>query len=170
MSLNPLDLLDLGSLALGLFGKDAERRAQKQAYEANKKSAISDLHLTYADIEARKAEEGMALTQQKDLASRTSLMSLGIAKLSAAEGGVAGNSVNAVAGDVKRGLGEYTDSLVLQNELNLAQLDRNLSGAEVQARSRIASVAQPNAWASGLEMAGLALGTAKDIYGRHNPV
>jgi len=167
MSLNPLDLLDLGSLALGIFSKGAEAKAKKAAYEANKKSAIEDLHLTYADLEARKMEEGIALAQQRDLASRTSLSSLGIAQLSAAESGVAGGSVTAISNDVKRGQGEYNDSLTLQNELMLSQMDRTLSGAESQARSRIAGVEKPNAWATGLSMAGMALDTTSSIGARN---
>lgn len=161
--------LTLGSMALGIGGAAADHAAQKKQYEANKASAIKDLHLTYGDIEARKLEERTAMTQERELAARAGLSALGLAKLNSAETGVAGASVTAQANDLKRGQGELSDSLAQQLALTLGQLDRSLSGAEAQARSRIAGVAAPNAFATGLRMAGIGLDTATTLVNRKKP-
>lgn len=155
----------LGSAALkiggALFGGGAARKAAK----ANAAAALSAFDLQLDDLAAREIEERAAAAQAVSMARREALSASSSTKVSAAEAGVAGGSVDAMLNDIIRAQGEAVDSIQQNLEMTEDQIHRQRRGAAADYIARKNQVQAPNAFATALRIGGAALGAVTSIAG-----
>jgi hypothetical protein len=159
---------DVTALAVASFAMDAGSKvagasAQNKASKENKRNALSNLRLQNADISARVNQETEAsldlahnIYQQGDALSST-------AATSAAESGVAGNSVDALLRSVLMEEGTAVTDVNKNLANTLAQSERQRRGATAEAQSRIAGVPGANPLATGLGVAGAGITLATQL-------
>lgn len=130
----------------------AAHSAQEKAKKENKRAALDAARRSTADLEARSTEERIAAAQQMLQIQRQSRQAGALARLSAGEAGVTGNSLAAQAATIQRD--ELTASGVVRSNLErtLAQIGRMKAGELSQTQSRINAVPGANPFATAIQI------------------
>lgn len=141
-------------------GTVVNHNAQHEAAKVNKREAKKANEVNQTDLSTRALEEKLSAQQQIDAIAKQGTAVQGTAAAVAGANGVAGNSVDALLADIGRQ--ESAASMGVRDQLDaqLLQVDRERAGANANTASRIASVPPPNPWATGLTIAGQAIGGA----------
>lgn len=142
----------LTEAALKIGGAIAEHNAGKKAYKANVVAATDAAVTSQNALSAREFEERTAAGAQIEQATSQAVSASAMARLSALQAGVAGQSVDAVLRTIPADLGKY-DSSVKQNlDLSLLQIGRQREGIDAERLARINSKAPPNPFVTGLQI------------------
>lgn len=150
--------LAIGSFALDAGGKIAGASAQNKAAAANKQNALLNLRLQNADLSEQVNQETAAARAQTQSIAQAGQAAISTATTSAAESGVAGQSVDALVQEVLRQQGVATDATAQNLENTLDQAQRERQGLAAQAAGQIASIPKANPLATALGVAGAGIG------------
>jgi hypothetical protein len=161
--------LAIGSFALDAGSKIAGASAQNKAANANKAKALEALRLGNADISARSNEETAAARAQTQMSEQAAQAGIATATTSAAESGVAGQSVDALVGEVLRQQGVAADATAQNLEYQQAQAQRDRLSLVADANSQIASVPKANGLATAVGVAGAGLGFLNTLRLQRGP-
>lgn len=171
---DPASALAGASLAVGTAqavagyqGKmqDAGLLAQAQAQQAV--AAEVDRNLKYNALQQRQGQEmdaaSAALTDNEVRALKANAS----AQVNAADGGIAGNSVEAIARDYFRQQGKIDAATIKNTDMSVQQLQEEKQQAEAQRaqRSTFAPIKLPSLASLGLDIAGSAV-QAYSVYDR----
>ena len=162
----PLLLAEAG---LKIGGALLSSSAQKRAARENANAAKADEANQFNTLALRSRQEQQQAVGLDQIADRKIQVDQGLADLSASENNVTGNSVAALANELEFQRGAYHDSVAenLSNELQQIGIERGAIVARTQAR--INGVQPANPFATGLKIAGAALGTYSQ-YESQKPV
>ncbi len=158
-----------GSLVIGAGSAIAQNRAQAKASKANQAAALAAMRESWTDIGIMQAQEQESSAMTVFEADRQSRGAKALAAVSAGEAGVSGASVEALLGDIDKKAGEFKTAEKRNLENTLIQLQREKVSQRTVAQGRIASVPRPNAFATGLTIAGMGLDFASGVYARNHP-
>jgi hypothetical protein len=162
--------MGLASLAIKTAGDVGDYIAQKRNAASNKAAAIASQTGQVNDINLREIQEKRAATQQIEVASQQTKTVLGQARLSAAEAGVSGASVDALLNDIGAENSTYKGDVQQNLSDTQAQLERQKQGVYAQTQDRINSVQNPNPFALALRIGGGIIGTAAQFTSRRDPL
>lgn len=164
----PVSLSTLFFTTLGLSAASATAGVigQAQQYNANAANAAQAMRTQNAQtnlgiIQSEAADGRKAQDTQADM-----LRAIATAKASANEGGVAGNSVDALIGDYYASEGRFMNDLATQGVWSRAQADLDKQGQRAQAKGRINSVSKPDFMGAALRIGGDALGSYTNLWGK----
>lgn len=157
--------LAVASFVVGAGSAIAGHNAQAEAAEANREAALRAMQAAWTDINLLETEVQERTAVSVYQATRQARAARSLAEVSAGEAGVGGNSAEAVLADIEGDLGEYAARAQRQGEREVAQLQREKVSGRVVAQQRIAQVPEPNAFATGLRIAGSALGAGRFYLG-----
>jgi len=122
-----------------------------QGYEAQRKTARRQTVLighqtaaSYRDIAKRRLEEREVTATNLANAQRQARLAVGAAATQAGEGGVAGNSVNALIGDVLAQEGRNIDAIRRGQEFRDSQLRRQEQGVALNASGQLLNLGSPS--------------------------
>jgi hypothetical protein len=134
-----------------------EGKARGKQAEAEKKAAQSEYRALVKDLTARKIEEAASAQQQIQQSRELSLVEQSLAVASAADGNVAGNSVDALMNSLARKGQQSADTAEANFDSVDRQLTRELVSGGSRFDSRVNAAPQPlNPFAAGLGLAGSA--------------
>jgi hypothetical protein len=151
-------LAAVAGLALSTVSEIAAHQAQSKAAKANTKAAVGDYRRRLGDINSRRAEESEASRLDISQARTLSFVEQGMSQLSFAENGVAGNTPAVAQNTLAAGFSAHKLTALANLSLTNKALDRAAEGAEADMHNRIASVQRPSLAATGLRLAGHAVG------------
>lgn len=166
---DPVTAIAAGSLVIGAGSAIAQHKAQAKASKANEAATLASMRESWTDIGIMQVQEGEAAAMTVFEADRQARGAKALAAVSAGEAGVSGASVEALLGDIDRKAGEFKTAEKRNLENTLIQLQREKVSQRTVAQGRIASVPRPNAFATGLTIAGLGLDFASGVYARSRP-
>jgi hypothetical protein len=146
------------SVGKALFGWNAKKKQQK----AVKKAALSNLQALYSDLNARLAQEDMALANARVETQERAAVERGAVEAGAASANVAGASVTALLNDITRQESNAVSILDRNATFVRGQVARQKRGAVAQYESTLAGAPAPSLLAAGLELGGDVL----DAYSR----
>ena len=142
-----------------------------QGYEAQRKTARRQTTLighqtaaSYRDIAKRRLEEREVTAQNLANAQRQARLAVGAAATQAGEGGVAGNSVNALIGDVLAQEGRNIDAIRRGQEFRDSQLRRQEQGVALNASGQLLNLGSPSFPLSQILGSGLQAGASYANY------
>jgi hypothetical protein len=157
------------STAASVGGQIVQHNEQKKASDANKKNALAAFVENVRALNVRGLQEKAAASDSIEQATTQSQQDAGMAKVSAASAGLAGNSVDAQGQVIDRGLSTFRDSTLQNLDRVLSQLDLEKKGAATAADSRINQMPQPSALGTALGVAGTVANGVTDLYVRRKP-
>lgn len=161
-----MSTLFAASLALSTATAGAGIIGQSQQYNANAKSAAQSFAIQNQQTNLATVQ-GEAATGQKAMQSQTDMLrAVATAKASANEGGISGNSVDALIGDYHAAEGRYLNDLATQGKWDAAQADLQKRGQQATATARINSVAKPDFLGSALRIGGDAINSYTKLWGQ----
>ena len=179
----PIAGIAVASLAVKVFGslfgrsaakRDAERMKaeQKRYIHENKVSTLEALRLNLEAMSAREIEEYIAANQKRQMVLNQRNRAVSTAVVTAAEGGVAGQSVEAVQQESLRAASEDLSTIDVEFSFLKDQIMRQRDALVAQAKSRINSLREsdirgPSAVATGLQIGADVLGTSDFLIGRN---
>jgi hypothetical protein len=166
---DPATVLLVTSAALTIGGQAESYVAGKKASDTNKRNADLGLGVSLNTIATRKAEEADATQMTIMQADRQSQQAKAVTQLSAGEAGVSGASVDALISDISGRFGEVKTAEERNLSQKNAQLNRDASGAIVDAKNQVAGVPAPSAFATSLAIAGTGIDLANTIRKRKPP-
>jgi hypothetical protein len=154
-----------GIAKYGAASADADATLKYQAQE--RYNAEYDRNQKYNQIGLRQQQEVDAASQSLFDNEIRAVKARAVADASAADSGVSGNSVEAVARDVYAQQGRIDASTTRNNKMSVAQLQTEKEAANTQYLSRInqPAVKQPSMLGLGLDIAGAGV-QAYDLYSR----
>jgi hypothetical protein len=147
----------IGGLAMNAGSSLLGASAQNKQARANKANALEALRLGNTDVNARLREETAAASQVKQDVLAAGAAGISTAQTSAAESGVAGQSVDALVSEVLRQQGVASDTIAQNLDMIGDQAERQKKGLVAEANSRIAGSPGANPMATGLGVAGAGL-------------
>lgn len=159
----------IASLVISSAGVGLNAHAQNQASKANKREAKRAFKQTYADLSARAVEERIAAAAEENAANRQAASAVSLARVSAAESGVAGQSADAIANTIEGDRGRYVTAVKQNLGSTLTQIERAKAGQLSLQQSRINSVQPANPFLAGLQIAGLGLDAYSTYLGQRTP-
>jgi hypothetical protein len=151
---------------------DAEANYQKRLAEARNQEIAENFKLAVASAEnqnkalqARAVQEGEAATEEKMRNAREAAKAVATARVAAGEGGVSGNSVNALLNDFMAQEARYRHSVNVNLEYARDSIEYEQESDHLVAKGRAASIKpfkpspiqQPNYLAGALKIAGSGL-------------
>jgi hypothetical protein len=131
------------STVVGFMGQQQQYKAQQAAYKANAENAQQYARDTYAHTQNRWQQERAAAGQQKFEASIEAAEGRATAGVAAAEGGVAGNSVNQFLASYFGKQGRFNDTVDNNYQMNRDSLWASMDQTKNQAQSQINSMPMP---------------------------
>lgn len=149
--------LKIGSVIAGASGQNKQHRAVVN--EANQSATLEQNQLS-----TREAQEFMAARHDIGLANDQAMSSESMARLSAMEAGVTGNSAAAVASNVEAGRSRYVTSVDENYQMAAQQIEEQRRGVDASRQARINGAPAADPFATGLQIAGAGL----DLFGRLN--
>jgi len=140
-------------------------QARNQEIEENYKLAVASATTQNKALQQRAVEEGEAATEEKMRNAREAAKAVATARVAAGEGGVSGNSVNALLNDFMAQEARYRHSVNTNLEYARDSINYELESNEIVAKGRAASikpfapspVQQPSYLAGALKIAGAGL-------------
>lgn len=144
----------IASAALSAGSKIANHNAQSKAADANKKAAKSAAAMNSAELTRRGVQETIAAAAQANALRRQTMRSRSSLAASVAAAGLAGNTADALDTEMLREQDAATASIEKSLAWNLDALNYGKVSEYAQMKSRIAQVPKPNAFATGLSIAG----------------
>lgn len=141
---------------------DRVEKDSHEAYEENKRSAITAATLNERELSLRESEELLASGTAKQDITRQELSVLSTSRVAAADAGVSGHSVDAVQNDIQRQASDQRSRIDTNTDLTVDQLEREKESVLVQAQSQINSVRpvtarRPSILTPALQIAGAGL-------------
>lgn len=149
----------LASLALSAGGAIADYSAKGRAAAKNKTAALEEQTRTLNSLSLRQSEETDSAAHETENATRQTATLQGQANLSAAESGIAGNSVTALMGELERQRGLYTDNIAENLSRTMRQLQMEKLGVVAQTKNRITQAPAPSPFSLALRLGGQAFET-----------
>lgn len=156
-------VLALSSFAIKTAGAIGSAAAQNQNYEKNKTAAIGAETSSVNDINLRETQEQQAAGQQLEAAQRQTRTALSSARVSSGEAGVSGVSVDALLTDIGAKESVYSEDVKLNAKMTQDQLERQKLGIYAQTQDRINGQTKANPFATGLNIAGGAIGALSQL-------
>lgn len=153
----PATIIAGAGLALGAGSAIAQHKAQANAAKANKQAAMEAMTENWRALSLQEVQAEESTSQSILQVERDSRVAAGLARVSAAEAGVEGASVEALLADFGRSEGEFKVIARKNLEAEIDQLQEQKRGATATAQSRIAAVPNPNPFALGLQIGATAL-------------
>jgi hypothetical protein len=151
-----------GSTAANVIGQNKQHKAVKNAAkDANT--------LEQNQISTREAQEEQSARHDIGLADDQAMSSEAMARLSAMEAGVTGNSADAVVGNVEAGRSRYVTSVRENQALTDQQLEEQRLGSDASMHARINGEPAADPLSAGLQIMGAGINTFSKIYDRRNP-
>jgi len=135
----------------------AKHEAQDKAADANEKAARSAARQNSAELTRRGVQETIAASAQANVIRRQTLASRSSIAASAAAGGLAGNTVDALDAEAVLAQDETIANIARSLAWNNEALNFQKVAEYNQMKSRIASVPRPSALATGLSIGGAVL-------------
>lgn len=163
MCLDPVSIgvmsfaLSAASSVAGFAQKQQEADAQNARYQQNYVNSLAAARDNQQQITNRQMQEQEATAQKDNQILVEGAKRAADVSVSAAGGGVAGLSVDALLADVNRNVAQNRANLARNYEMTAAQLQEQKNSTVTQAESRINSVAQassPSFAGTALEIAG----------------
>lgn len=151
--------VDVGSAIVGADAQNKQHRAVVKAANA------ADT-LDQNQISTREAQEQQAARHDIGLADDQAMSSEALARLSAMEAGVKGNSANAVVGNIEAGRSRYVTSVNENLDLTTQQLEEQRLGADAERQARISGAPGASPFAEGLTIAGAGIKLFSTLNGR----
>lgn len=152
----------IASFALTAGGTIASHVSEAKAAAKAREAAEKDHAIKTHDIGKRQVEELLATQREITAGQRQAREASGMARLSAAEAGVSGMSVDALLGDIARDESSYTQSVQQNSVITIEQLQRMKGGADAELYSRRNAAQGPSTAATAVQVGGSAL----DTWGR----
>lgn len=149
-----LGVLAAAQAAVSIGSAIMDHKAQDKAHDANRTAAQRALRLKRQDISIRGIEERDAAGDRIQEAYRQAAERSSMARVSAIEAGVGGQSAEDVLGDITGDASRYATSVRRNLVVTLDQLQRIREGAAAEAESRINSVPRASLAATALRVFG----------------
>jgi hypothetical protein len=151
-----MDPISVGALAIGAISSIFGNSAKKKAARAAKRAALEALREARRDITLRELQETQLASQSMWKVERDYKMAAGLVRASAGEAGVAGVSVDALAGDLAGEMGRFKTTTEINLDMALESLQREKKKEEIVAAQRIAQAkaSEPNAFMTALQIVG----------------
>ncbi len=127
------------SLGLSIAQPFLAAAAEKRMVEANNKNVQASYRNQIVQLALRQQQEQNKAAQEIDAISRQSLAAKSTASASAVEGGVSGNSVNALMDNYRRRELEFIQRTNRQTMATVYQLDMEKEGVWASSQSRMMS-------------------------------
>lgn len=127
---------------------------------------MADLRIQNHDLSARESEERQAAAAEIEEGQRQARQASSEVRVSAAEAGVAGMSVDALLGDIERDQAVHQSSVTDNLTISIDQLQRMRMGASADTANRVRSVPSASPWLTGLKIAGAGLDLAAGLKAR----
>ncbi|MFT3671297.1 hypothetical protein [Aestuariivirga sp.] len=137
-------LASAAQAGVGFMAESAQASAQNAAWKQNYKNSIKALGEDYTATTRRIIQEDIADNAKLGLSQVEGAEKAAEAEVSAAAGGVDGNSVKSVVNNILRKAATNRAVIEENNKMKVAQLMDEMKGHKAKAESRIASV-QPAA-------------------------
>ncbi len=163
-------ILELGSLLIGAAGVGLNQIGQAKARKSNRREAAKAFRQNWSDLTSRGVEEQIAALAQVNAANRQARSAVSMARLSASEAGIVGNSAEAQQNTIEGERGESVSSTQANLRSTLRQLDRAKRGQVSLMKSRMNEVAGANPFLAGLQLAQLGINFAGTMQSRKVPV
>lgn len=144
------------SLGLSIIQPFLAASAEKRMAEANNKNVQASYRNQIVQLALRQQQEQNQAAQEIDAIARQSLAAKSTAGVSAIEGGVSGNSVNALMDNYKRRELEFVQRTNRQTMATMYQLEMEKEGIWANSQSRMMS--KPNSAATLMNAIGGAAG------------
>jgi hypothetical protein len=147
---DPLTIIEVGSLALGVGSTIAGANAQNKAAKQNRAAAIAARNEEFRALGLQEQQVEDAAQQSIMAAHRTAVNAEAQTRVSAGEAGVAGASVQAILADIS----SQDSAFKVQTERNVkattTQIQQEKRGVAAGAQSRINAVQPASPLATGL--------------------
>ena len=162
----------LAGTAATVYGQEKQSRDtaryQNDSVHAANATATSDFQLKNAASQAGTIQGDTQANEKKTQNNLALAKAKATARLGAAEGGVEGNSVDALYADFDRQNGEYNSSVDANNTANRAQTSYANAGARSQGQSflngfNFAPIQGPDYFGAGANLAGAGM----NVYDRY---
>jgi len=140
--------------------------AQDRAAKANAAAAKVDEASEFNTLALRGRQEQQQAAGLDQIADRKIQLDQGLADLASSENNVSGNSVGALANELQAQNGMYHDSVAENLSNQLQQIGIERQGVVSRTQARINGVQPPNPFATGLNIAGTALGAYTQYQGQ----
>ena len=152
------DPMTIATTSLAVGSELAGASAQNKAAAANQRNAMEALASTYREMGFRQAEEMDAAQQQIAEASRQVRRTQGGVRAGAADAGVGGATMDALLATLEVEGSDYISSVRRNELMTVRQLQRQKSGAAIEAQNRINAMPGANPFITGLRMGSHVLG------------
>lgn len=163
------DTLLIASMAMSAAGTAEGYIADSKQHKAVVKDAKAANTVEQNQISTRESQEQTSARHDVGLANDQAMSSEAMARLSAMEAGVKGNSADAVVGNVEAGRSRYVTSVNENLDMTDQQLEEQRLGADASMKARINGAPAPDPLAAGLQILGAGVNTFSKIYDRRNP-
>ncbi len=163
---DPVTIIAGASLAIEAGSAVVGASAQNKASKANAAAATTAMHDTWKSLSLRETQEQDTTQQTIMQADRQARSADAVARVSAGEAGVAGASVDALAGDISAQASAFKVTQGRNLDMTIAQLQQEKVAAKSAAQSRINSVPGANPFATGLQIATAGVNFANTIVSR----
>lgn len=163
------DTIAIASFVMSAAGTAEQYAAQNKQHKAVVKDATAANTLEQNQISTRETQEKQATQHDIGLADDQAMSSEAMARLSAMEAGVKGNSADAVVGNVEAGRSRYVTSADENLALTDQQLEQQRLGADASMKGRINGEPAADPLSAGLTIMGSGLNTFSKLYDRRNP-
>lgn len=151
--------LAVTTFALKAGGALLDAHAQNKAAQANIDAANANQATELNTLTLRGVQQTQSATDAEQDAARKTTANDATVSLGAAENGVSGNSVDALHHELQTQLGMYNDSVAENLRNDLLQLNQEKAGVVARTQARINASQPANPFATGLKLAGAALGS-----------
>lgn len=151
------DPLSITLGAVSLAGVASNAIGQHKAKKANDREAEKAYRQNINDLNARSAEEIIASTAQENAVAKQAQSSAALARVSAAEAGVTGASVDAQQHTIEADQGAANTAIEQNLTATLRQIDRMKRGQLSELASRKNAVQDVDPLALGLQIGGVGL-------------
>lgn len=150
-------IVSAAQAGVGFMAESAQADAQNAAWKQNYKNAITALNNDYTATTRRIIQEDIADNAKLGLSQTEGAEKAAEATVSAAAGGVEGNSLKSVVNNILRKAATNRAIIEENNKMKVAQLSDEMKGHKATAMSRINSmqpVASPSPIGAMLQVAG----------------
>jgi hypothetical protein len=154
--------VEAGSTAASVIGQNKQHKAV-----VNDAKAANTLEQN--QISTRETQEQQSARHDIGLADDQAMSSEAMARLSAMEAGVKGNSADAVVGNVEAGRSRYVTSVNENLDLTDQQLEEQRLGSDASMKARENGAPSADPLSAGLQIMGAGINTFSKIYDRRNP-
>lgn len=153
---------------------DQEEARQAELYQRTADEADNAYRFETEGLVRRQRENEVARANDEQVANIESMRAKATAKVAAAEGGVAGVSIDALIGDFDRSLAVYRNGIEQSADFEDRQILAEVEGADARRKSRINNaspqgVTRPSVISGAIDFAGAGL-AAYGSYKKSQPV